>query len=245
MNPKTELIPFDFNGAPIRAISDDLGNPWLVAKDVCDALNLSWSGATLKSIKPEWCSMLNLNTEVGDRKVTIISETAAYKLAFRSRTDKAEQFTDWLATEVLPSIRKTGKYELPQIEPPTELEMLLSVVQNAVNAQREIRQLQADNTERKAEIRQIVARLDTQRVDAAQKRILWKAIQRLGDRYKASGRPKPYVAANRAFTGRFRLGGYDELLMSGFDEAMDWLRAEHDRHRPLPMRLAPAGRVAR
>ena len=41
----------------------------------------------------------------------VISEPAVYKLAFRSNKPEADAFTNWVASEVLPAIRKTGKYE--------------------------------------------------------------------------------------------------------------------------------------
>jgi prophage antirepressor-like protein len=44
------------------------------------------------------------------QKTVFINESAVYKMAFRSRKPEAEQFTDWIAGEVIPQIRKTGKY---------------------------------------------------------------------------------------------------------------------------------------
>jgi prophage antirepressor-like protein len=108
----TNLIPFTFESNEIRATQDEYGNPWFVAKDVCASLNLTWSGATLSAIKPEWKGMLNFNTPGGNQELAIIREQAVYKLAFRSRKPEAEAFTDWVA-DTIATIRKTGHYELP------------------------------------------------------------------------------------------------------------------------------------
>lgn len=45
--------------------------------------------------------------------MTFISEANLYKTIFQSRKDSAERFTDWVTSEVLPSIRKTGSYQKP------------------------------------------------------------------------------------------------------------------------------------
>ncbi|WP_313585269.1 BRO-N domain-containing protein, partial [Lacrimispora sp.] len=43
-----------------------------------------------------------------------LTESGVYKLVFKSHKPNAEAFTDWIADEVLPSIRKTGSYETPK-----------------------------------------------------------------------------------------------------------------------------------
>lgn len=109
----TELVPFSFESNEIRTTQDNDGTPWFVAKDICIALNLTWSGATLAAIKPEWKGMLNFNTPGGEQELAVIREQAVYKLAFRSRKPEAERFTDWVA-EVIATIRKTGQYIQPK-----------------------------------------------------------------------------------------------------------------------------------
>lgn len=49
----------------------------------------------------------------GNQSFKCINEPAVYKLAFRSSKPRAEAFTNWIASEVVPAIRKTGKYEVP------------------------------------------------------------------------------------------------------------------------------------
>ena len=92
------------------------GEPWFVAKDVALALDLTWSGHTLDSIPKEWQGMVKLTTPCGNYKggglqeLRIINEAALYKLAFRSNKPNADHFVNWVAGEVLPSIRRTGSY---------------------------------------------------------------------------------------------------------------------------------------
>lgn len=91
------------------------GEPWFVAKDVAKALNISWSSATLAQIPDEWKGMMKFITPGGEQELTCITEAGMYKLAFRCQSSEvADKFTNWVASEVLPSIRKTGRYELPK-----------------------------------------------------------------------------------------------------------------------------------
>lgn len=84
-----------------------------VVKDVCLALGISWSGSKILSGIPDsWKGVVKLPTPRGGvQKFVVINEAGMYKLAFRSNKPEADAFTNWVASEVLPAIRKTGKYE--------------------------------------------------------------------------------------------------------------------------------------
>lgn len=113
--PQFTSSPFVFKNHTIRTTIEEK-QLWFVAKDVCSALEISWSGATLKGFPSNWRTMLKFNMVGRNRLVACISEPAVYKLAFRSNKPEADEFTNWVASEVLPAIRKTGKYEAGQIE---------------------------------------------------------------------------------------------------------------------------------
>jgi prophage antirepressor-like protein len=123
---KSVITPsvFIFQQNHVRTALQPDGSVWFAVKDVCAILNLTWSGATLKSIPKEWQGMLSFNTPSGVQRLRVSSEPAVSKLAFRSNKPEADAFTNWVASEVLPSIRKTGKFEtapgqeaLPPAEP--------------------------------------------------------------------------------------------------------------------------------
>ena len=104
-------LAFTYAGLPVR--TGETADPsWFVARDVCAVLGITWSGATLAAIRTDWKGMLKLNTPGGEQEFAAITEAALYKLAFRSNKPEAEAFTDWVAAEVLPAIRKTGRYEV-------------------------------------------------------------------------------------------------------------------------------------
>lgn len=118
-------VPYAFQDHNVRTILH-MGKPWFLARDVCAALGITWSGATLNTIPVAWRTMLKLNIHEKFRSVKVISEPAVYKLAFRSNKPEADKFTNWVASEVLPSIRKTGTYSVQaQADPePSELTRL-------------------------------------------------------------------------------------------------------------------------
>lgn len=103
---------FTYQSHQVRTVTEN-GGIWFAAIDVCKALGISWRGNTLGNIPENWKrTMRNFRMEgFVARNLVFISEPAVYKLAFRSNKPEADAFTNWVASEVLPSIRKTGKFE--------------------------------------------------------------------------------------------------------------------------------------
>jgi len=100
------VFPFDFDGAAVRVITDNLGEPWFVARDVADALGYS---------KPEnavarHCKAATTTPKQGGGFMTVIPERDLYRLVMKSKLPAAERFEKWVVGQVLPSIRKTGTY---------------------------------------------------------------------------------------------------------------------------------------
>ena len=113
---KTAMKVYTFNQFDHELrVGEINGEPWFVAKDVCAALNITWSGSsvTLAQIPEQWKGVLNFKTPGGNQDLTVISEAGLYKLAFRCQSSEvADAFTNKVASEILPSIRKTGRYEV-------------------------------------------------------------------------------------------------------------------------------------
>ena len=105
----TALTPFAFKDHSIRTVFE-AGQPWFVARDVCKALGIGWTGHTLDSIPTGWKGMVRCTTPQEKQRFKAITEPAVYKLAFRSNKPEADEFTNWVASVVLPSIRKTGQF---------------------------------------------------------------------------------------------------------------------------------------
>lgn len=124
-----EIQKFDFRGASLRTLTDEAGEPWFVAKDVCDILELNNVTEALRPLDDDEKSNFR-NSEVaqnGGRAPLIISEPGLYKLIMRSRKLEAKEFQRWVTHEVLPQIRRTGGY-IPTTDADDDMTILAKAV---------------------------------------------------------------------------------------------------------------------
>jgi prophage antirepressor-like protein len=106
-----DLQPFSFENHPVRIVLDDKMEPWWVAKDVAEALGYTWSGTSRVAHVPEqWRGVTSVVTPSGAQEMVTLSEQGLYFFLARSDKPAAIPFQMWIAGEVLPSIRRTGKY---------------------------------------------------------------------------------------------------------------------------------------
>ena len=116
----------------VRVVMRD-GEPWFVAKDVCDCLGVSNSRDAVARLDDDEKDVGKADTLGGCQDMMLISESGLYTLVMRSNKPDAKVFRKWVTGEVLPSIRKTGSYSVnqpqPQIVLPTNyLEALKALV---------------------------------------------------------------------------------------------------------------------
>ena len=98
----------------VRTLVKD-GQPWFVAKDVAEILGYANPrDAISKHVDAEDKGVANCDTLGGKQELTIINESGLYALVFGSRLETAKRFKRWVTSEVLPALRKTGAYIMPQ-----------------------------------------------------------------------------------------------------------------------------------
>ena len=131
---------FDFKGAALRTLTDENGEPWFVAKDVCDVLG--YANAS-KAISDHVDSEDKLNNEslssLGQRGGWLVNESGLYSLVLSSKLPTAKEFKRWVTHEVLPQIRKTGGY-IPTSEADDDMTILAKAVmigQRTMEAQKQ------------------------------------------------------------------------------------------------------------
>lgn len=118
MTTQTQLSTFNFESNSIRTLAIN-NEPWFVAVDVCNALNIANSrDALLKLDEDEKTTVGLTDSQAGNgaQSISIISESGMYTLILRCRDAVKKgsiphRFRKWVTSEVLPTIRKTGKYE--------------------------------------------------------------------------------------------------------------------------------------
>lgn len=115
---------------PVRVFMRN-GDPWFIAKDVCDVLELGNNRDACSRLRDDERGYISTeerdlsvlaqsgqekaNVGTGDvtsrkRRMCVISESGLYRLIFTSRVEMAEVFRSWVTRDVIPTIRKTGKY---------------------------------------------------------------------------------------------------------------------------------------
>jgi len=103
-----DLINFTYSGHEVRTITKD-GDPWFVAKDVCDVLEISNARDTVsKVLDDDEKGVDTIYTHGGNQSVLTVNEPGLFSIILRSRKPEAKAFKRWITAEVLPTIRKTG-----------------------------------------------------------------------------------------------------------------------------------------
>lgn len=107
------LQVFDNNKLGVRIRTQVINKePWFVAKDVCHVLGIQNARqAMAKTLDEDEKGVYTIYTLGGAQKMNLINESGLYHLIFQSRKPKAQTFRRWVTGEILPSIRKTGRYE--------------------------------------------------------------------------------------------------------------------------------------
>lgn len=86
------------------------GEPWFVAKDVCECLELTDVSKTISLLDDDEKGTNSIRTPGGEQQMLVVSEPGLYSLILRSRKPEAKAFKRWIIHEVVPSIRKRGLY---------------------------------------------------------------------------------------------------------------------------------------
>jgi prophage antirepressor-like protein len=100
----------------IRTATDEHSEVWFCAKDVCAALDISWSSMTLENMPENWLIVINLITIKDERDAYFINEAGLYHFICRSNKPKAKEFANWVCETALPEIRRTGFFETIDIK---------------------------------------------------------------------------------------------------------------------------------
>jgi prophage antirepressor-like protein len=111
MQSTAQIIPFSFEKREIRTLLVD-DQPWFCGVDVCSALGyVNSRQAIQKNCRPKGVSNRDTPTAGGQQSLTFIDEGNLYRLIIKSRKQEAQVFEEWVCDEVLPSIRRQGRYD--------------------------------------------------------------------------------------------------------------------------------------
>lgn len=122
-------------------VVDVNGEPWFVARDVCECLELGNPRTSIALLDEDEKGVHTMDTPGGAQEMSIVSEAGLYSLILRSRKPEAKVFKRWITHEVLPAIRKHGGYLTPAKleEALTDPDTIIRLATN-LKAEREKRQ---------------------------------------------------------------------------------------------------------
>ena len=111
MDESRALRVFSFRDRDVRVVEVD-GEPWWVAKDVCDVLGIANPSDALERLDDDERSRFNLGRQ---GEANVVNEPGLFSLILGSRKPEAKAFKRWVTHEVLPSLRRNGFYVTGQL----------------------------------------------------------------------------------------------------------------------------------
>lgn len=221
----------NFEGTSFTLITDEDENPWMIAKELCDYLEIKNAANATKNLFDEDRKFMVFDHlknkghgRGGDNgKRIIVTEAGIYQLIMKSRKPEAKKFKHWLFHEVLPSIRKTGEYRMQRklTPPPVESHFLDQVPTNmyeALTMAASIEKARMEAVEINMALQKEVAekthglKVAAKTVEQATKKvkeIAWKAdgfdqLQDLTGQYTFNAVAKMFDEKPHAFTAKLR-----------------------------------------
>lgn len=202
----------------IRTVTID-NEPWFVGYDVADALGYkNQSDALAKHVAEEDKQVLQKSqittlAFVPNRGFTCINESGLYALIFGSKLESAKRFKHWVTSEVLPSIRRTGSYEMEQYSP--EMKAILMHDKKLVKMDERVTNLE-----------------NTMTIDYGQQQVLGETVnhvvvEHLGGKnseaYKEIGK-KVFAECNRDLKHYFHVNARNNVPKKKFEEAVEYVK---------------------
>lgn len=106
------------NVGKVRVVERN-GEPWFVAVDVCRALGLDNTGKAVSRLDDDELTRIEFQSGGQMREAYAVNESGLYALVLGSRKPEAKAFKRWVTHEVLPAIRRTGRYQADGVQPIT------------------------------------------------------------------------------------------------------------------------------
>lgn len=204
----------------IRTVSID-GEPMFCLSDICKALELTQPSKVKERLNEKGVNSIPTLTNGGTQNLLYVNESNLYKTIFQSRKESAERFTDWVTSEVLPSIRKTGVYQVPQ----TTAGQIQLLAQGHMELLNKIETVEKNLQTFKEEMPLLA--LDCQRITIAKNQ---KVLDLLGGKtssaYRnASLRGKVYRDMERQLKREFDVSSYKAIQRNKTDKAIEIIKA--------------------
>ncbi len=214
---ENHLQLFNFENQQVRTLTIN-EEPYFVGKDIATILGYkNTKDALLKHVDEEDKLGAQIATSGQRREMTIINESGLYSLILSSKLPNAKKFKRWVTSEVLPAIRKTGSYQLPQT-PEGQIRLLL---ESSVHTDERL-----TNVEEDIDLLKNKSEIDSTQRFQLQKARNKRAIEVCGGKdsnfYKTKSR-KVFMALAHDFKEYFEIPRYDALRKEDFNKAIEFV----------------------
>ncbi|MFA6012770.1 MAG: BRO family protein [Desulfobacteraceae bacterium] len=188
-----DITIFSYQEKEVRTITDENGDPWWVAKDACDVLELSDVSMSLNGLEDDEKLIQTLLVSGQNRSVWTINEPGLYSLVIRSNKPEAKKFKRWITHEVLPAIRKTGIYSAQHKIPQT----LAQALQLAADQARQIEEQRpkVEFVDDYVDAQGLKTLTETAKTLEYKRKDLIEILERDGYLFRRQGRLEPYATA--------------------------------------------------
>lgn len=212
-----QLFSFEENEVRTLKIDDE---PYFVGNDVAKILGYSnYRNAVVDHVDDEDKLRTQIKYAGQNREVTVINESGLYSLIFSSQMPDAKKFKHWVTSEVLPAIRKTGSYQIPQT-PEEQLKLTMQVTNRLVG--------RVDKVEKDLQHIKDTAEVDEQQryelLQARKARVMKACGGENSNYYREKKAKKVFAEFGRDFKKAFQIPRYDCLKRKLFDEAINFTK---------------------
>lgn len=134
--------PFNFDGELVRVVTDEHGAPWFALADLCAVLGIGNSRMVAARLAEDEKGVRRADTPGGRQHITFVNEPGLWSVILRSDSPAAEPVRRWVTHEVLPTIRRSGRYSsAAQV---TRADLARMVLDAEAQLEQAHRQLEAD-----------------------------------------------------------------------------------------------------
>ena len=196
----------------IRTVTID-GEPWFCLADICRALELGNVSQVKTRLNQDGVITNEVIDSIGRKQVAnFVNEPNMYRLIFQSRKESAERFTDWVTTEILPTIRKTGSYQMQNLS--SEMKAILMHDEKLVKIDQRVTSLE-----------------NTMTIDYGQQKVLGDCVNRVvleflggknSEAYREIGK-KVFSECNRGLKNYFHVNARNNVPKKRFNEAVKYI----------------------
>jgi prophage antirepressor-like protein len=214
LNELTNVFQYGANELRTVIICEE---PWFVAKDVCEVLELTDVSKAVNRLDEDEKGTTIIPTLGGNQNLLTVNESGLYSLILTSRKPEAKQFKRWITHEVLPSIRKTGQY----VKPLTEREQLVAAMKLSIETSEEIAIV-------KEEVKEVRGMVENQITldHGEQRRVQIGIASRIYEiENNKEYRPALFSELHREIRNRFGVTSYKDIKRKDLQSALHYIEA--------------------